>query len=93
MAVYPISFNWSDNYYLSSANNTNNPILCKHGKADTVPVVLEGDTVVRLRDISDELPSRSTDTKGPVAVRNVGWKTIFITRKIHFNASQCRDVK
>lgn len=50
-------------------------------KCVTSPVVLDGDTVLRFRAMSDVSPSSRRVIVGPVAVTRDGWKTV----KMHGN--------
>lgn len=41
-----------------------------------LPVLLDGDTVLRFSEMFDVFPSKNAVTHGPVAVRYGGWKTV-----------------
>lgn len=42
---------------------------------ELLPVVLDGETVLRLREITEVFPSKTAVTTGPVVITKEGWKT------------------
>lgn len=42
---------------------------------ELLPVVLDGETVLRLREIAEVFPSKTAVTTGPVVLTKEGWKT------------------